>query len=141
MKTASAILGMIMLALCLMAATPDAPAVRPVVPKDNYVREATFVRVIDGDTIVLNIYLGDGVTATNRHIRMSEVYSPERFTPEGVSATANLKKLIDDRPGQPISVQLLGNDKYGRVVGVVWCGDTNLCTEQAKLPQGGKGIK
>lgn len=138
MKTASAFLCLLALALCLIAATPDVPVVKSLAPKDNNVRVASFVRVVDGDTIVLNIALGDGVGVTNRHIRMAEVHMPERFTEEGIKATEHLIKLIAERPHQPIVVQLLGNDKYGRVVGIVWCGNTNLCTEMAKLPQGGK---
>jgi endonuclease YncB( thermonuclease family) len=107
-------------------------------PADSMARAAAIVRIIDGDTMVLNINLGDGVGVTNRHVRLTDVHSFERFTEEGIKETEALKKKIADNPGNPVVIVLQGEDKYGRLLGTVWLGPINLNDYMKTLPQGGK---
>ena len=63
-----------------------------------------YVRVIDGDTIVI------GATT----IRLKGVDAPELQAPGGLAAKIALERIID---GQLIACQLTGEKTYGREVG------------------------
>lgn len=77
------------------------------------------VRVLDGDTIVLN-----GV-----HVRLYGIDAPELGQlcadkwPAGDKARGFLRVLIE---GQPVSCNNRGLDKYGRTLAVCWVGTTDL---------------
>jgi len=119
----------------------NAEPLKQTAPVDNGIRSCELVRIIDGDTVVLTVNLGDGVSLTNRHIRLSNVYVDEKGTVDGDNATDCLNKLLKAHAGEPMVIQLNGRDKYGRALGTVWVGDCNLNDEQRKLPQKGRGIK
>lgn len=55
---------------------------------------ATVQRVIDGDTVRLEVDLGFSVTLHGVDVRMADVYAPERFTPQGPAATEALRSLL-----------------------------------------------
>lgn len=55
---------------------------------------ATVQRVIDGDTVRLEVQLGFNVTLHGVDVRMADVYAPERFTPDGPKATEALRALL-----------------------------------------------
>ena len=52
-----------------------------------YTYWATLERVIDGDTVVLNIDLGFNVTLTGVHMRIYGIDCPEKNTEEGQDAS------------------------------------------------------
>lgn len=92
-----------------------------------YDYKATLVRIIDGDSIVLNIDLGFHMTITNRHIRLMGLDTPEIRTrdPEekvrGFLAKYFVEKMFADaeKSGAEITVVSHGIDKFGRVLGEI----------------------
>jgi micrococcal nuclease len=82
--------------------------------------EGTVTHITDGDTLEV-----DGTK-----IRLALVTAPEMGKPGGLEAKSFVEKLcpmgskviVDQDDKQP-------KDSYGRVVGLVWCGDKNLNAE------------
>lgn len=85
----------------------------------QYVAEV--VRVVDGDTIVLDIDLGMNTWQKNQFVRIYGVNTPEVRGDErelGLKAKAYVESLFT--PGDVVilnSLEYNANDKYGRVVG------------------------
>lgn len=82
---------------------------------------AKLVRVIDGDSLVLDIDLGFS-TYTLRHVRLIGINAPELRTRNpiekqaGHAAKAHIEKLLTGR----LTVTSRQLDKFGRVLGVVF---------------------
>ena len=76
---------------------------------------ATVVRVVDGDTLVLQFDLGFHIYHTAR-VRLLGVNCPERGTPGGTVATNVVKTFCP--PGKPCTVTTIKDrtDKYGRYI-------------------------
>ena len=77
----------------------------------NY--KATVVKVIDGDTVRLNIDLGFRLFWTS-NCRIAGINAPEMGTTEGENAKAWLKDLL--REGDILLIKSVRLDKYGRPV-------------------------
>lgn len=82
-----------------------------------YEYRARLVRVIDGDSLVLDIDLGFDVWMCNRNVRLlgynaPEIRGPER--PMGLLAKKRLEQLLADRPEFTIATYKDRGDKYGR---------------------------
>lgn len=77
----------------------------------------TVVRVIDGDTIVVDIDLGLHMYRRNEHVRLFGVDCPERNTPEGKVAKARVEELLP--VGTAIQLTSEKLDKYGRMLATV----------------------
>lgn len=71
-------------------------------------------RVIDGDTLLLQIDLGLKVI-TRQHIRLRNVWAPELDTAEGKRQFRSLEKKLP--VGTPVVVKTRSKDIYGRYVG------------------------
>ncbi len=78
---------------------------------------AKVVRVIDGDTIEVEIDLGFKIRQTTI-LRLSGINAPELRTPEGVAAKAWLVQRIE---GKSVAVQTFKDkkEKYGRYLALV----------------------
>lgn len=74
------------------------------------------VGVSDGDTLTLL------VRRTQYKIRLAGIDAPEKTQPFGAVAK---KGLSDITFGKTVRVEDSGRDRYGRVLGVVWVGNTN----------------
>jgi|TARA_R100000353_G_C6491878_1_gene191933 micrococcal nuclease len=87
---------------------------------DPYYYNCTLVRVIDGDTIDVDIDLGFSVTLTKQRVRLAGIDTPESRTRNlaekalGLKAKERLKELC----GTKLQVKSLGKGKYGRILGV-----------------------
>ncbi len=81
---------------------------------------ATVVRVIDGDTIVLDLDLGWHITR-QEPCRIRGVNAPERGTPQGRVATAWAREQLP--VGLRVMFTSLELDKYGRPLGDIDYGD------------------
>ena len=82
------------------------------------------VGVSDGDTITVL----DG--SKQRHvIRLMGIDAPEKRQAFGQKAKQSLSELVF---GRDVSVTWFKNDRYGRIVGQVHVGDTDVCLEQIK---------
>lgn len=89
-----------------------------------YEYNAQVVRVIDGDTVEIDIDLGFKMTYKKAHMRLSGMNAPEMNTSAGKSSKARLIELCEMKP--KTVVQSKGFDKYGRVLGVIFVDTVNV---------------
>ena len=89
------------------------------------------VRVYDGDTITI---INNG---QKQSIRLVGIDTPEKSRkkhepgqPYSQQATKYLAKLVLDKR---VSIESYGTDRYGRVLGVVYAGDTNVNLEMVRM--------
>lgn len=78
-----------------------------------YEYKATLLKVIDADTLDVNVDLGFGIWHQLR-VRLFGIDCPERFTDQGKAATAFVEAWFAD--GLPITLQTFKDrqEKYGR---------------------------
>ena len=106
------------------------------------------LRVVDGETIDVNIDLGFNIWHRGR-VRMAGIDTPESRTRNleekklGLASKARLKELLK---GQKVSIQCTKEKgKFGRILADVMVGDTNINKQlidegHAREYQGGKKI-
>ena len=108
------------LALCLLAiaiAIPaDAEDQLPVLP-------GTVTKIVDGDTI--DVQLSSGPI----RVRLHGVDTPERGQPWGKESTAALTALV---MGKEVDIEPFSQDRYERMIGIVFLGDLNVNLELVK---------
>ena len=96
-----------------------------------YEYNCKMVRVVDGDTVDVDIDLGFGVWMRNQRIRMYGIDTPESRTSDpiekiyGKAATAFLVKWTNGG-GLKLKTHKDGRGKFGRILGEIWCFDTNV---------------
>ena len=79
--------------------------------------DATLIRVIDGDTVVVSIYLGLGVSV-ERHVRIEQVNCPEMNAHiPGYRARNACVAWWEARKGKAILITEEKTDHYGRILG------------------------
>ena len=91
---------------------------------------ATLDRVVDGDTVDLNIDLGFDVWLNGKRVRLNGIDTPEKRTRDllekhfgFLASDYVLDKLINARD-ITVNTTLDGpKDKYGRILGVIWVDD------------------
>ena len=80
-------------------------------------------RVSDGDTVWVSDSLG-------RHkVRLNRIDAPESDQPFGKESAAHLKSLIG---GRDVRVEYTGTDQYGRILGIIFLGDTDINLQMVK---------
>lgn len=77
----------------------------------------TVVRVVDGDTVVMDLDLGWHLTL-RRSCRIAEINAPERATEYGPAATEYLRTLLP--VGTVVTFISTKLDQYGRPYGQIW---------------------
>ena len=100
---------------------------------DPYVFNATVLKIIDGDTVDVDVDLGWNISVTNQRIRLYAVDCPESRTRDleekkyGLAAKAFVQEFL------PIGSQVLlrthDKGKYGRYLGDFKRYDKWLCAE------------
>lgn len=78
---------------------------------------AIVVRVIDGDTIVVDLDLGWRVYRNREHLRVKSLFAPERGTPEGIDAKGYAQELLP--VGSKIVVTSEAKPSFERTVGSI----------------------
>ena len=87
---------------------------------------AKVIRVIDGDTVDVDIDLGFGIWQKNERVRIMGIDTPESRTRDkvekkfGLAAKAKLKSLLGPKPVLQTTISKKGEDmkgKFGRVLG------------------------
>ena len=84
------------------------------------------VKIIDGDTVDVDIDLGFGVWLKKERIRMFGIDTPESRTRDleekkyGLAAKAYITKLLDDEGGIVLKTRKDAEGKYGRILGELW---------------------
>ena len=92
------------------------------------------VKVVDGDTIDIIIDLGFDLTKKER-VRLAGIDTPESRTRDleekkfGLEAKAFLERRLKDGFGSGLKVKTEKDGKYGRMLGWVICGKTNINEE------------
>ena len=95
---------------------------------EDYVRNARLIRVVDGDTLDLDIDLGFS-TWMKRRVRLLGVNCPETTgdTREaGRAATGFTRIWLSDQTTFQVRTHLDKNDSFGRVLAEVWKGEDSL---------------
>ena len=93
-------------------------------PKPFYYN-CTLDRVIDGDTIDVNIDLGFDIVLTKQRVRLAGIDTPESRTRNLAEKALGLKakdRLIELCTGT-FKVKSLGKGKYGRILGIPYTAD------------------
>ncbi|MDP3720754.1 MAG: hypothetical protein Q8T13_23580 [Acidobacteriota bacterium] len=103
---------LLLLALWMPASASAQPASYP----------ASLVRMVDADTYVLRVELGFDVSYTAT-IRLADLDTPERFTPEGRRATAAAEAALKSGP---ITVAPTGKMTFARHVAHVYVSGKKL---------------
>jgi hypothetical protein len=80
-------------------------------PDPPYTYSASVVRVIDGDTVVLDVDLGFGIWLRSQSFRLTGCNAIERSKPGGKEAKANLIELLP--VGTAVLLRSIADDKYG----------------------------
>lgn len=89
----------------------------------------TVLDVYDGDTIRVDIDLGQDVWVRRRTVRLAGVAARELRDPGGGEARDHLAALLP--PGTPVLIESTGWDKYaGRIVGLVHLARVGLVQDQ-----------
>jgi len=92
------------------------------------------VKVVDGDTIDIIIDLGFDLTKKER-VRLAGIDTPESRTRDleekelGLEAKDFLTRRLEDGMVSGLKVKTEKDGKYGRMLGWVFCGQTNINEE------------
>ena len=82
------------------------------------------VKIIDGDTIRVDVDLGFGIWSRNETLRLYGIDTPESRTRDleekkyGLAAKQFLTNMLDDSGG--IKLKSHGKGKFGRILGELW---------------------
>lgn len=96
--------------------------------KDLFIYNCTIRRVVDGDTVDVDLDLGFGVWLQNQRIRLYGIDTPECRTRDleekkyGLLAKAEVEKLLV--VGETYKLQSHEVGKYGRILGTIWYSKT-----------------
>ena len=91
-----------------------------------YEYKATIIKVVDGDTVDVDIDLGFGVVLSNERVRIMGIDTPESRTRDkeekkfGLAAKARLKSLLGKTCTLKTQINKNGEDmkgKFGRILG------------------------
>jgi len=90
-------------------------------------------KVIDGDTVDVDISLGFDILLRNKRIRLAGIDAPETRTKDLIEKEFGLfvkQKVIDFISGNFENMTLKvydENDKFGRILGDIYCDGNSLC--------------
>ena len=96
-----------------------------------YEYKCKLVKVVDGDTIDIDIDLGFGVWLQKQRIRLYGIDTPESRTSDatekiyGMAAKEFLTKWTNSG-GLTIKTHKDAKGKFGRILGEIWCFNTNV---------------
>ena len=82
------------------------------------------VRVLDGDTVEV-LETGNRLT----RIRLAGIDAPEKNQPFGQRSRKELTSMVAQRP---VTITESETDRYGRLLGTVWLGMTDVNAEQIR---------
>ena len=91
-----------------------------------YEYRCKIVKIIDGDTVDVDIDLGFGVWMRKQRIRMYGIDTPESRTRDkeekryGLAAKRFLTDMLDDPKGVVLKTHKDGKGKFGRILGELW---------------------
>lgn len=89
-----------------------------------YYYNARLIRVVDGDTIVVDVDLGFDSITTRRRLRLLDVDTPERGEEGYEKAKILTSKILSS--ASRIIVHTVSHDSFGRWLAQVWCDEMSL---------------
>jgi micrococcal nuclease len=106
-----------------------------------YTYRAKMTRVIDGDTVVVDLDLGLNIKINNFKIRLSRINAPElrgEFREDGLRSMRYLRRFVGQRRAFYIETLSDKKDKYGRYLGelYVYYGDKCYNVNDRMLEKG-----
>ena len=92
--------------------------------------KVSVVKVVDGDTVDVDIDLGFGMTYKKQRVRMLGIDTPESRTRDlvekkfGKASKAHLKEILE----RPFDIELVSHDKgkFGRILGDIELEETRM---------------
>ena len=97
-----------------------------------YTYKCTVTKIIDGDTIDVDIHLGFDVVLTKQRIRLMGIDTPESRTrnlEEKKRGLLSKQYMVDKCPiGSNITLHSLDRGKFGRILGEIWEEDVDSTT-------------
>ena len=100
---------------------------------DPYVFRATVIKIVDGDTVDVDVDLGWNISVVNQRIRLYGVDCPESRTRNLEEKKYGLlaKKFVEEflKVGSVVTLRTLEKGKYGRYLGDFKVHDKWLCAE------------
>jgi len=99
--------------------------------RDRWFYEAAVERVVDGDTLLVQVELARGIKR-RQYLRFLHVNAPEKNTPAGAKARAWLTRQF--KQTARVSFRSHTTDRYDRYLCDIWCGRHYL--NQALLERG-----
>ena len=92
------------------------------------------VKIIDGDTVDVNLDLGFSVILKKQRIRLYGINTPESRTRDlvekkyGLAAKARLRELLTDAETLTLKTEIdkKARVKYGRILGTLYADDKNI---------------
>ena len=103
--------------------------------RDPFLYKCTIQRIVDGDTVDVNIDLGFGIWLYKERVRIAGIDTPEKRTRDkvekifGLAATAKAHTLIPEGSNCIIRTRRDKAGKYGRTMGDFVLEDGTLYTE------------
>lgn len=91
-----------------------------------YEYRCTVVKIVDGDTVDVDIDLGFGIWMRNERIRLLGIDTPESRTRDkeekkyGLAAKKYLTEMLNDRGGIVLKTKKDAEGKFGRILGELW---------------------
>ena len=103
-----------------------------------YRYKVSVVRVVDGDTVDVDIDLGFGMTYKKQRVRMLGIDTPESRTRDlvekkfGKASKAHLKGILESG-----SIELVSHDKgkFGRILGELFLGDSSYSINRQMIDE------
>ena len=103
-----------------------------------YRYKVSVVKVVDGDTIDVDIDLGFGMTYKKQRVRMLGIDTPESRTRDlvekkfGKASKTHLKSILESG-----GIQLVSHDKgkFGRILGELFIGDSSYSINQQMIDE------
>lgn len=84
-------------------------------PESCYWYQCAVKRVVDGDTVIVDVDLGFRTWLLGRTVRLAKLWVPEAGTPDGDQCTRHLIDLVAS--AKETVLYSKRSDKYGRVLG------------------------
>ena len=99
-----------------------------------YEYRCSLVKIIDGDTIDVNLDLGFDVVLKKQRIRLYGINTPESRTRDleqkkyGLAAKERLRELLEEAESIMVKTEIDGKarGKYGRILGTIYAGKINV---------------
>ena len=94
-----------------------------------YLYRCVVTRVVDGDTVDVDVDLGFDVWLKKQRVRLAGIDTPESRTRNlaekalGLAAKERLKELCMGE----VTLESHGKGKYGRILGRLFVDDTDIC--------------